>query len=127
MRNREGLSVLMPSQVPTVDGDQSVEELRRELAEAREHATAEMKRLISSSATDLRRMFAVVAGSAVRLCDAYDAMIFQVHGSPAWSASHIASLCLAVCRDGCTLTPFSQRGASCCSMMRSPTADKIAT
>jgi signal transduction histidine kinase len=72
----------MPSEVSTVAGDQSVEELRRELAEAREHqaATAEILRVISSAPMDLQRAFAEIAASAARLCDAYDATIFQVDG-----------------------------------------------
>ena len=73
----------MPPVVSTVSGDQSVEELRRELAEAREQqaATAEILRVISSSPTDLQHVFAVVAASAARLCDANDAQIRQVDGS----------------------------------------------
>jgi GAF domain-containing protein/anti-sigma regulatory factor (Ser/Thr protein kinase) len=72
----------MPFEMSTVHSDQSVQELRRELAEAREQqaATAEILRVISSSSTDLQRVFAVVAASAARLCDAHDATIFQVDG-----------------------------------------------
>src|SRR5215813_5068882 len=56
---------------------------RGELAEAREQqtATAEILRVISSSPMDLQHVFAVVAASAVRLCDANDAQIRQVDGS----------------------------------------------
>ena len=70
----------MPSEGPT-EG-QSVDELRRELTDAREQqaATAEILRVISSSPTDFRRVFADIAASAARLCDAYDAAIFQVEG-----------------------------------------------
>ena len=70
----------MPSEGPT-EG-QSVDELRRELTDAREQqaATAEILRVISSSPTDFRRVFADIAASAARLCDAYDASIFQVDG-----------------------------------------------
>jgi signal transduction histidine kinase len=72
----------MPSEGSIVSGDQSVEELRRELAEARQQqvATAEILRVISSSPTDLQRVFADIAASAARLCDAYDAVIRKVDG-----------------------------------------------
>src|SRR5215471_5636466 len=65
----------MPPQAP-------IEVLRRELSEAREQqaATAEILRVISSSPTGLQRVFPVVAASAARLCDAYDATIYQVDG-----------------------------------------------
>src|SRR5262245_39304681 len=55
---------------------------RGELAEAREQqaATTEILRVISSSPTDQQRVFAEIAMSAARLCDAYDATIFQVDG-----------------------------------------------
>ena len=57
--------------------------LTRELGEALEQqaATAEILRVISSSPTDLKRIFAVVAASATRLCDASDATIHQVDGA----------------------------------------------
>jgi signal transduction histidine kinase len=72
----------MPSEVSTVSGDKSVEELRRELADAQEQqaATAEILRVISSSPMDLQRAFAEIAASAALLCDAYDAGIAQVEG-----------------------------------------------
>src|SRR6516164_460164 len=82
-RASKGLDLLMPSELSTDRGDQSVEELRRELAEAREQqaAAAEILRVISSSPTDLKHVFAVVAANAARLCDANDAQIRQVDGS----------------------------------------------
>jgi GAF domain-containing protein len=72
----------MSPEASTVGGDQSVEELRRELAEAREQqaATSEILRVISNSPTDLQRVFAVVAASAARLCNAYDAAISLLDG-----------------------------------------------
>src|SRR5262249_25894297 len=75
-----GLGVFMPSEISI--GDQSVEELRRELVEAQEQhaATADILRLISSSPTDLRCVFAAVAASATHVCNAYDAAIHHVDG-----------------------------------------------
>ena len=72
----------MPSAASTASGDQSLEELRRELAEAREQqaATAEILHAISSSPRDLQRVFSEIAVSAARLCDAYDAAIHKVDG-----------------------------------------------
>ena len=72
----------MPSELSTVSNGQSVEELRRELADAREQqaATARILSAISSSPTDAQRVFAEIAASASQLCVAYDATIFQVDG-----------------------------------------------
>jgi putative methionine-R-sulfoxide reductase with GAF domain len=72
----------MPSEGPIVSGDQSVEDLRRELAEGREQhaAAAEILRVIASSPMDLQVVFAAIAASAARLCDAYDAAIHRVDG-----------------------------------------------
>jgi two-component system NtrC family sensor kinase len=84
----------MPSEVSTVSGDQSAEELRRELAEAREQqaATAEILRVISCSPTDQQRVFAEIATSAARLCDAYDATIFRVDGDLLRLVAHHGSI-----------------------------------
>ena len=83
----------MPSDVSTAGSDQHlgrvVDELKRELeaksrelAEAREEqaATAEILKVISSSPTESQRVFAEISASAARLCDAYDATIFQADG-----------------------------------------------
>jgi GAF domain-containing protein/CheY-like chemotaxis protein/anti-sigma regulatory factor (Ser/Thr protein kinase) len=62
----------------------------RELGETLEQqaATAEILRVISSSPTDLQRVFAVVAASATRLCDASDATIHQVDGAVLCLVAH---------------------------------------
>jgi two-component system, NtrC family, sensor kinase len=75
---------MMPSEVSIAGADQgrelTVEELKRELAEAREQqtATSQILRAISSSPTDARRVFAEIAASAARLCDAYYVDLIQV-------------------------------------------------
>src|SRR5215475_14297761 len=55
---------------------------RGELAESQEQqaATADILRVISSSPTDLHRVFAEIAASAARLCDAHDSTINLVDG-----------------------------------------------
>jgi GAF domain-containing protein len=72
----------MPLEAPTSSGTQSVEDLRRELAEARDQqaATAEILVAISSSPSDPHGAFEKIAASAIRLCDAYDAAIHQLDG-----------------------------------------------
>ena len=72
----------MSPESSTIGGDQSLEELRRELAEAREQqaATSEILRVISSSPMDSEFVFAEIAASAARLCDASDAAIHRVDG-----------------------------------------------
>jgi two-component system, NtrC family, sensor kinase len=78
----------------TIGGDRSVEELRRELAEAREQqaATSEILRVVSSAPMDLQRVFAEIAASASRLCDANDASIFQVDGDGLRLVAHHGSI-----------------------------------
>ena len=60
----------------------SYAEITSALSEALEQqtATAEILRVISSSPTDVQPVFAAVLRSAARLCDAFDATIFQVDG-----------------------------------------------
>jgi two-component system, NtrC family, sensor kinase len=70
---------------PTDDhgsAERRIQELTKELLEAREQqaATSEILRVISSSPTDPQRVFAEIARSAARLCDAHDAVIRQVDG-----------------------------------------------
>src|SRR5215467_16048257 len=59
-----------------------LERSTRELAEAREEqaATAGILAALSSSPAELQRVFAEIAASAARLCDASDAAIGQVDG-----------------------------------------------
>src|SRR6516165_5340555 len=76
----------MASEVSTTGAQQDlrrrVAELERELGEAREQqvATAEILRIISGSPMDLQHVFAEIAASAARLCDANDVVIRQVDG-----------------------------------------------
>jgi hypothetical protein len=90
--------VIRPSEVSTAGADQHlgrvVDELKRELehksrelAEAREQqaVTAGILAAISSSPADLR-VFAEIAASAARLCDASNVLIGQ------WTATRFASL-----------------------------------
>src|SRR5262245_45317090 len=76
----------MSSHVPTADVEsdlsRKVQELERELAHERERqaATAGIFAAISNSPTDPHGVFAEIAVSAARLCDARDATIFQVDG-----------------------------------------------
>ncbi len=51
-------------------------------------ATSEILRVISSSPTDVHPVFAAVAASAARLCDAYDAAIFRVDGDALRLVAH---------------------------------------
>ena len=84
----------MPSEVSTVGGDQSVEELRRELAEAREQqaVTAGILAAISNSPTGANRVFTEIVASAARLCDAYDAVILQVGNDVLRVVGHYGSI-----------------------------------
>src|SRR5262245_58252525 len=70
----------MPPEVSVVSGDQAMEVLRRELAEAREQhaATAEILKAISNSPSDPNRVFRDIAASATRLCDGHSAAIVRL-------------------------------------------------
>src|SRR5215470_4020151 len=77
------MGVGMPSEVSITSADHQPisDELRRELAEAREQqaATAAILSSISNSPTDAYRVFAEIAASAARLCDADNATINDAH------------------------------------------------
>src|SRR5262245_20272603 len=87
----------MHREVRTVSDGQSVEDLKRDLAEAREQqaATAKWLRLISGSTIDAQRIFAEIATTAAHLCNADDAMIFQVDGDVFRCVAHQGSIPLS--------------------------------
>jgi len=67
-----------------------LQERNRDLTEALEQqtATAEILRVISQSHTDVQPVFAAVATSAARLCDAFDAAIHRIDGDVLRLAAH---------------------------------------
>src|SRR6516165_9670011 len=72
----------MSHEASTVHDDQSVEELRRELAAKREQqaATSEILRIIGESRTDIQAVFDTIITSAVRLCSARMGAVFRFDG-----------------------------------------------
>ena len=79
----------------------TVEELERELAEAREQrtATAEVLRIISSSPTDVKPVFEAILENASRICDSQLAAVFRYDGellhlvaTKNWSAEAMATV-----------------------------------
>jgi signal transduction histidine kinase len=55
-------------------------------------ATSEILHVISSSPTDVQPVFAAVAASAARLCEAFDAAIFRVDGETLRLVAHEGSI-----------------------------------
>jgi hypothetical protein len=86
-RFTSALSEALEQQTATAELQQA---RTRELAEAHEQqtATAEILHVISSSPTDIQPVFAAVLKSAARLCDAFDASIFQVDGDQLRLVAH---------------------------------------
>jgi signal transduction histidine kinase len=84
------LGVLMSSEASIVGGDQSIVELRRELAEAhrRDAATAEVLRVIGSSPANVRPVFETIVRSAVKLCDGLFSALFQYDGELVRQVAH---------------------------------------
>ena len=72
----------MPPELSTVHGDQTVEDLKRELAAAREQqaATSDILRVIGETQTDIQSVFDTIITNAVRLCGAYMGVVFRFDG-----------------------------------------------
>jgi signal transduction histidine kinase len=71
------------STVDTADDlARKVQELERELAEARQQqaGTSDILRVIGGSTTDITRVFDAIARSAARLCEAFDVIVLRVEG-----------------------------------------------
>src|SRR5439155_12204050 len=103
----------MPSEVSTVSGDQLVEGLRRELAEAREQqaATAEILAAISNSPTDLQRVCDTIVESIVKLGSGISGFVYRFDGQLIHVVAHdrtVTAEALAVFYDVYPLPPSRQ-------------------
>src|SRR5262245_45543466 len=84
----------MPSEVSIVGTDQgrepTVEELKRELAEAREHqaATNEILRVVQSSPRNVQPVFDAILQSAIRLCRGIQGTAVRFDGEFLHLAAH---------------------------------------
>jgi signal transduction histidine kinase len=76
---------------------EEVQARTRELTEALEQqtATADVLKVISRSALDLQRVLDALVESAARLCNAYDAVIFQVFGDGVRLVAHYGQIPMA--------------------------------
>jgi two-component system, NtrC family, sensor kinase len=76
---------------------QSYADLQHALTEAQEQqtATAEILRVISSSPTDVQPVFNIIAESAARLCDAYDAWVARLDGDVLRVVAHYGPIAIA--------------------------------
>src|SRR5262252_8119714 len=79
-----------PNTDDLASAERRIQELARELVASRQQqaATSEILKVISGSPTDLGRVFAEIAMSAARLCDAHDAHIFQVDDNVLRNTAH---------------------------------------
>src|SRR5215471_15657508 len=80
----------MSPEASTIGGNQSVEELRRELAEALEQRTAmsEVLCTISSSPTELQPVFETIVKNAARLCNSVLSAVYRSDGERVHLIAH---------------------------------------
>ena len=103
----------MPSEVSTVSAEQLVEELSRELAEAREQqaATAEILVAISNAPNDFQRVCATIVQSIVKLGSGISGFVYRFDGELIHVVAHdhtVTAETLAVFNDVYPLPPSRQ-------------------